>query len=158
MASDSRNVLMKAIQVVLAIIIVVLGYILYESITEPYKEIERQKQLTQLTRQRMSQLRSLLVYYQQKTGHFPPSLDSLITYLKQDSLFLAKQDSILGLPEGAQVVLDSLLYSPRSRQPFIYILNDTSRIEIYLLKSPDSPDSIGSRYPDVTLLNAASWE
>jgi len=63
MASDSRNVLMKAIQVVLAIIIVVLGYILYESITEPYKEVERQKQLTQLTRQRMSQLRSLLVYY-----------------------------------------------------------------------------------------------
>ncbi len=158
MASTQRNVWMTVVQVVLAIVIVVLAYVLYQSITEPYKEIERQERLTQLTRQRMSQLRSALVYYQEKTGHFPPSLDSLVNYLKQDSLFLAKADSILGLQGELNVPLDSLIYSPRTGKPFIYMLNDTSRVEIYLLKDPDSNDSIGSRIPDITLLNAASWE
>ncbi len=160
MASTQRNVWMTVVQVVLAIVIVVLAYVLYQSITEPYKEIERQERLTQLTRQRMSQLRSALVYYQEKTGHFPPSLDSLVHYLKQDSLFLAKADSILGIRgnRGFTVPIDSLIYSPRTGKPFIYILNDTSRVEIYLLKDPDSNDSIGSRIPDITLLNAASWE
>ena len=53
---------------------------------------------------------------------------------------------------------DSLPFSPRTGNPFEYAVNDTGRVVIYLLKDPDSDDRIGALTPDITLLNAASWE
>ena len=53
---------------------------------------------------------------------------------------------------------DSLLFSPRTGDRFVYALNDTGRVAIYLLKDPNTEDQIGSAVPDVTQLNAASWE
>jgi type II secretory pathway pseudopilin PulG len=153
MAASSQAV-NKAIQFILAIVIVGLGYFLYESITEPYEAVERQREITRETRDRMQQVRGALSTYRQGHNRFPGSLDSLHHFVLTDSLMVTKADSIF----GAGFRSDSLIYSPRTGKKFEYALNDTSSVNIYLLSDPDSNDRIGSLTPDVTLLNAASWE
>jgi hypothetical protein len=153
MAASSQAV-NKAIQLLLAIVIVGLGYFLYVSITEPYEAVERQKEVTRLTRARMDQVRVALTSFERQNSRFPSTLDSLVMYVGLDSLMNAKSDSIFGI----DFVLDSLIYSPRTGRRFEYALNDTSQVMIYLLKDPDSNDRIGSLEPVVTLLNATSWE
>lgn len=153
MASSSQGLRM-GIQIILAIVIVGLAYWLYLSITEPYKVVERQKEMTEMTRDRMSKVRTALTRHDARLGRFPSSLDSLMVFVNRDSLIRANADSIF----GPGIVLDSLTYSPRTGKRFEYTLNDTSRVRIYLLKDPDSDDYIGSLEPDVTRLNAASWE
>ncbi len=153
MASSSQA-LRTVLQLVLAIIIVGLAYLLYVSITEPYEAVERRKEVTQLTRDRMSQVRAALGVYQRANGRYPSSLDSLVLYVRTDSVVSASADSLFG--EG--FMADSLSFSPRTGTMFEYTLNDTGRVAIYLLKDPNSEDRIGALIPDITLLNAASWE
>ncbi len=153
MASSSQG-LQTALQVVLAIVIVVLAYILYVSITEPYARVERQKEMTEMTRERMRDVRSALVTYERRNDRFLSTLDSLLMWVKEDSFMQAKSDSIF----GAELNVDSLIFSPRTGKMFEYTLNDTSRVSTYLLKDPDSGDAIGTTTGDVTLLNAANWE
>ena len=140
-------------QLVLAVLIAVLGYFLYRSVTEPYKLVEQQEQLTELTRSRMGQIRSALRYYEEKSDRFPHTLDSLLMYIEADSLMAIHGDSLLGGP-----LLDSLLYTPRGGNMFEYTVNDTSRVIIYQLKDPASGDVIGTMEPDITQLHAANWE
>lgn len=141
------------LQIVLGVVIVVLAYYLYLSITEPYKAVKREQELTRLTRDRMSDIRTALIRYELLYDHYPPTLDSLVAWIRQDSFMMAKADSIF----GPGFNLDSLIYSPRDGK-FEYVVNDTGRVEIYYLKDPASDDYIGSLEPDVTKLNAASWE
>ena len=150
----SSQSIRTGIQFVLAIVIVVLAYVLYESITEPYERIERQQQLTELTRERMSDIRTGLIQFNQRNDSFPDSLDALIGFLRQDSVIMANQDSIF----GETLNLDSLLFSPRTGNRFQYTINDTGRVETYLLQDPDSDDQIGTLSGDVTQTNAANWE
>ncbi len=138
----------------MAVLIVVLGIWLYRSITEPWEAIERQQLLTQLTRNQMVQVRTALTHYEREEDRFPSSLDSLILWLRVDSLAIADPQRIF----DENIILDSLVYSPRTGNAFEYALNDTGRVAIYLLSDPDSEDYIGSEIPDITLLNAASWE
>jgi len=153
MASNGQG-LRTAIQILLAIVIVGLGYLLYTSITEPHEVIERQREMTQMTRARMDKVRTVLGVYQRANGRYPHTLDSLVTYARTDSFMMANADSLL----GAGFNLDSLTHSPRTGKVFEYAVNDTSRVVIYLLKDPDSNDQIGSLQPDITLLNAANWQ
>lgn len=153
MALEKRGVRI-GIQVVLAVAIVVLAVILYQSITEPYEVIKRQRALTQDTRERMSHIRTAMVRHDRVHGRFPSTLDSLVMFVKQDSLLTEKQDSVF----GEAIVPDSLPYSPRTGKRFELTVNDTSRVATYLLEDPDTGDRIGTVEPDVTRLNAASWE
>lgn len=153
MASSSQG-LRTAIQVLLAIVILALFYWLYVSITAPYAAVERAREITELTRDRMELLRTSLINYERTEDRFPGSLDSLVIWVRTDSFMVARRDSLL----GTNVNLDSLVYSPRTGNRFLYSVNDTGRVAIYLLKDPDSEDQIGSELPDVTQLNAASWE
>lgn len=150
----SSQSIRTGIQVVLAIVIVVLTYVLYQSITEPYARIERQQELTEMTRERMSHIRTGLIQFNQANDSFPDSLDVLVGWLREDSVIMANQDSIFGEP----INLDSLLYSPRTGTRFQYTVNDTGRVETYLLQDPDSDDRIGTLSGDVTQTNAANWE
>lgn len=150
----SRQSIRTGIQIVLAIVIVILAYVLYESITGPYQEIQREQQLTELTRERMSNIRTALIQFEQANDSFPDSLNALVEYLRGDSALMANQDSIF----GGEINVDSLLYSPRSGQMFEYAVNDTGRVETYLLEDPDSDDQIGTLSGDVTQTNSASWE
>lgn len=143
-----------AIQALMAVLIVVLGIWLVRSITEPWEAVERQQALTEMTRQQMTHVRNALTRFERAEGNFPGTLDSLVMWLQADSVISANPDSIFGMG----ILLDSLIYSPRTGSAFGYSLNDTGRVAIYLLQDPDSEDQIGSNIPDITLLNAASWE
>jgi len=143
-----------AIQAIMGVLIVALSFWLYRSITGPWEAIERQQALTQLTRQQMIQVRTALTHYERIEDSFPGSLDSLMIWIDKDSLISADPLSIF----DGEVDLDSLIYSPRTANIFEYALNDTGRVAIYKLVDPDSDDFIGSDIPDITLLNAASWE
>lgn len=151
MAFGSRGLRM-GIQIVLALLIVGLAYFLWYSITEPYERVERQQEITEMTRQRMSTIRTALIQYERDSTSFPDSLDNLIAYIQQDSSIQANYDSIIGVPP------ESLLYSPRTGNRFQYTVNDTGRVEVYLLQDPDSDDQIGTLEPDPTQTNVANWE
>lgn len=151
---EKRN---QLINVILFIVIVVLSYVLYDSITTPYKEEMARKQLTERVRARLTSVRDALVYYRSKNNKFPKELDSLVSFLKRDSLSVAMGDSLYGFSfKKGQFNFDSLIFSPRTGKKFEYVLNDTIRPNIYLLKDPDSDDRIGS-LEKTTLLNATSW-
>jgi len=146
--------LRTGIQAVLAIVIAGLGYYLYVSITEPYEAILRQEALTEQTRDRMDDIRYTMIRHNELNDRYAATLDSLLMFVKQDSLITLKADSLF----GPGFVLDSLIYSPRTGKRFELAVNDTGRVAIYLLSDPDSDDKIGSLTPDITMINAASWE
>lgn len=147
----SRKNTRIVIQVVLGIIIVVLAYVLYESITEPYEAFERRQELTEQTRERMDDIRQALIQYERDEDTFPSTLDSL-------TIYLGSHEELATRLFGASFPLDSIEYSPRTGKPFNYAVNDTSNVDIYLLEDPDTNDKIGSLEPEVTMVNAASWE
>ena len=142
------------IQVVLVFLILGLSYYLYYSITEPFDRIERQQQVTEETRARMSNIRTALIDYERDSTSFPDSLLVLRAHIQNDSVLMNAQDSVFGGP----VNLDSLFFSPRTGKQFQYSINDTGRVATYLLKDPDSEDQIGTLEPDPTQTHAASWE
>lgn len=152
--ADNSRAFRIGLQVVLAIVIVALAYWLYLSITEPYKVVEQQQEMTRQTRQRMDKVRVALIQFERRNSRYPHSLDTLVTFVREDSFMVARRDSIFREPINP----DSLIYSPRTGRQFEYAVNDTSNIAIYWLKDPDSDDYIGSERPDVTRINAASWE
>lgn len=149
----------KMISGFLLIVIVGLGYWLYLSIVEPYEEQRQKQEITNLTRQRMSDIRDLLITMESKEDSFPQSLDSLVAYVKQDSMLMATADTTYdGSFKNSPFNIDSLIYTIRPpKQKFEYTLNDTIRPNIYLLKDPATDDRIGS-LERTTQLNAASWE
>ena len=153
MASNARNI-QSGVQVVLAIVIAGLAYVLYTSIVEPYARVVRAQEVTEMTRQRMDDVRQSMIMYERQNDRFTTDLDSLVMWLRTDSLMMAQSDSIF----GKTLFLDSLVYSPRTGNRFELSVNDTSDVYIYLLRDPDSNDFIGSLTPDLTLLNAANWE
>jgi hypothetical protein len=157
MEVENRN---RLLSIVLGIIIVVLGYYLYHSIVDPYQEVVEREQMTQDVRQQMQTVRDALVQHERIKGEFPPTeggLDTLVSFLKTDSMMIARGDSLFSLPNKPYNP-DSLIYSPRPPHPkFEYTLNDTLRPRIYLLKDPATDDRIGS-LENTTDRNAASWE
>jgi uncharacterized protein YdgA (DUF945 family) len=153
MASRSTQ-LRIGIQVVLAAVILGLAYYLYYSITEPYDRIERQQQITERTRDRMTNIRTALIDYERDSTSFPDSLDLLLEHIRRDSLLSTAQDSVF----GDTITVDSLPFSPRTGKRFKYTVSDTGRVETYLLEDPDTEDKIGTLSGDPTQTNAATWE
>lgn len=158
MASNSRNTTRTILQVFLAIVIAGLAYYLYYSITAPYELIERQRERTQMTRERMTQVRTAMVHHNEVKGGYPHSLDSLVEFVKTDSLLTTARDSVFEISEDSEFNPDSLPYSPRTGNRFELEVNDTLETPTYVLRDPDSRDSIGTVGTDITDLNAASWD
>jgi type II secretory pathway pseudopilin PulG len=155
---ERRNQLLS---IVLGIIIIVLGYFLYQSIVGPYQDVIERQQMTERVRHQMETIRDVLVRYDRENDNFPPTeggLDTLVQYLKTDSNMVALRDSLFVNQAGQPYNPDSLVYSVRPpHNKFEYTLNDTIRPPIYLLEDPDTEDRIGD-LERTTLLNAASWE
>ncbi|MAL16885.1 MAG: hypothetical protein CL670_07505 [Balneola sp.] len=153
---ESRN---KILTVVLGIIILGLTYYLYDSLVTPYQEVLEREALTEKVRQRMLDTKDALIQYEAQNETFPPTeggLDSLIKFLKTDSLMIAMGDSLYGTTFDT-FNPDSLVYSPRAPYPrFEYALNDTLRPQIYLLEDPGSNDAVGS-LERTTMRNAPNW-
>lgn len=156
---EKRN---QILSIVLGVIIIFLGYYLYRSIVDPYQEVVKRKHMTERVRHRMGNVRDALIQFEHKKNHFPPTkggLDTLVSWLKTDSLMVAHGDSLFQPLEATRTYNpDSLIYSPRPpHKKFQYTLNDTLRPPIYLLQDPDTDDHIGS-LTKTTMLNAGSWE
>ena len=113
---------------------------------------------TDIARERMSDVRTALISYRDSLGVYPSSLDSLVFFARNDSVFAAQagaEEDRLRPPS-----VDSLRFATRSGAPYLYeVVEDTSGVQIYWLADPDmEADSIGSRDPNPALRNAASWE
>ena len=158
MTVEKRN---QILSIVLGVIVIALGYWLYDSIVGPYQKVLEQEAMTERVRHNMSNVRDALQQYKQNKGEFPQTeggLDSLVTFLKSDSLMIARGDSLFKPMPPDTYNPDSLIYSPRPpHKKFLYTLNDTLRPVLYLLEDPDTEDKIGS-LEKTTLLNAATWE
>ncbi|MDX1642202.1 MAG: hypothetical protein R3220_10920 [Balneolaceae bacterium] len=154
---NTRN---NILTIVLAILIVILSWFLYRSLVEPYQRVIEEEAMVERVRHRMELVRDVLVQYKNRRGEFPPTeggLDSLVTFLKTDSLMQARGDSLFAFMEPNTYNPDSLIYSPRPPHVrFEYTLNDTLRPQIYLLENPNSEDKIGD-LERTTLLNAPNW-
>jgi hypothetical protein len=147
------------VSIFLILIIIALGYVLYDSITTPWNKEMAKKEVTDNIRLRMTLVRDALINYQARhpQGKFPTSLDSLVIFLKSDSLMLARGPELF-VEKNGQYNPDSLIFSPRPpHERFQYSVNDTIRPPLYLLKDPNSDDAIGS-LERITLLNAPNWQ
>lgn len=156
---EKRN---RLISIVLLVVIIGLAYYLYDSIVTPYQEVIKQEKMTERVHHQMGNIRDALIRYERESDEFPPSkggLDSLVAYLKTDSLMKIQGDSLYQpLDKNKSYNPDSLIYSVRPpHNRFEYALNDTLRPQIYLLKDPDTEDKVGS-LKKTTLRNAGSWE
>lgn len=152
---ETRN---KILTVVLGIIILGLSYWLYDSLITPYQEVKDREAMTEKVRQRLVDTKDALVQYQTRNETFPPSeggLDSLVNFLKADSMMIVMGDSLFG-NSMTTYNPDSLIYSPRTGNRFEYTLNDTLRPQIYLLEDPDTDDKVGS-LERTTMRNAPNW-
>ena len=144
---------------VLGVLVIVLSYFLYRSITDPYEAVVQEKAIQDNVRHRMELVRDALVLYNSRKGTYPPTaggLDTLVNFLKTDSLMVAKGDSLFKFNAPDSYSPDALIQSPRSQQRFTYTLNDTLRPKVYLLEDPDSDDAIGD-LKRTTMLNAPNW-
>lgn len=150
---DTRN---RIISGVLAVIIIILAWVLYDSITTPFEEVEQRREVTEQVRHRMMTVRDALVEHERNKDEFPQTLDDLVAWLKTDEEMSAKADSLFEFRPPHEYHPDSLVHSPRTGNRFEYALNDTIRPNIYLLEDPDSDDAIGS-LDRTTLRNAANW-
>jgi hypothetical protein len=131
---------------------------LYDAITTPYKAEMARKAMIERVRLRMTHVRDALVFYRNKTDKFPKEIDSLVAFMKRDSVANLFPDSLYGGSFGRESFsFDKLILSPKTGNKFQYTLNDTIRPNIYLLKDPDSDDRIGDLVK-TTLLNAPSWQ
>jgi len=82
----------KVIQIALAILIVVLGYLIWESIQTPIRfNKEKEIRYTE-TVQRLKDIRTAQLAYKDEYGKFTASFDTLINFVKYDSMRLVKAE------------------------------------------------------------------
>jgi len=149
------------IQIVLAVVIVVLGFVLMRTIVGPQQEFQREQAITDQSRERMVMLRRALSAHEREYTGFPRTLDSLEYLIRNDSFFVARRDSIFRLEPTQQLEIDSIFYSARGpRFEYEAVHDDTLNVWIYLLRNPVTGDSIGTTDATraVGLRHAASWE
>jgi hypothetical protein len=156
MKIQQRN---SIISIFLILIIIALSYVLYDSIVTPWQKEMAKRELTEDTRFRMTLVRDGLINFQARhpEGKFPSTLDSLVIFLKTDSLMLVRGADLFTEPARGYNP-DSLIFSLRPpHEKFVYSVNDTIRPPLYLLRDPGSEDAIGS-LERITLLNAPNWQ
>ena len=79
-----------AIKVILLVGIVLLGYFIYQSIDEPIKFERNKKKRYKATIQHLMDIREAQKQYLIKYGHYTADFDSLIDFVKTDSIKMVK--------------------------------------------------------------------
>jgi hypothetical protein len=80
---------MKAvINILLTIVIIILAYLLYESIMDPIRFNKEKDRRETAIKERLIDIRSAQVLYRSKYGRYTGSFDTLINFIKFDSLAL----------------------------------------------------------------------
>lgn len=75
-----------AIQIALIVVIVVLGYLIYESIMEPVRFNQEVARREALIIQRLKDIRSVQIAHRSRYNKFVGDLDSLVMFVRNDSL------------------------------------------------------------------------
>ncbi len=161
MALLANPTVRTVLQLVLAVVIVILGFVLYGTIMNPAREFQREQAITDESRDRMMQVRRALMAYEREYTGYPSTLDSLEMIVRTDSFFVANRDSIFDVAAGRQLSLDSMWYSSRGpRFEYRVAHDDTLNAWIYVLRDPATGDSIGGSDPTraVGLRHAPSWQ
>ena len=78
------------IQVVLAVAIVVLAYLLWDSINNPIRFNREKDRIEDATIQRLKDIRTAQLAYRSEYGQFTGDFDTLINFLKTDSFSVVK--------------------------------------------------------------------
>ena len=82
---------MKAvIQIVLLAVIIVLGYLLYESIMKPIRFNNEKETIENATIQRLKDIRSAQVAFKSEYSKYTSDFDSLITFVKNGTFSVVK--------------------------------------------------------------------
>lgn len=76
----------KAIQIFLTIVILVLVYLIYDSIMEPVRFRQEARQREARVIERLKDIRTVQIAHRSRYGRFTGDLDSLVDFIKQDSL------------------------------------------------------------------------
>jgi hypothetical protein len=176
------------IHAILYFVIVVLVIILVKvAIIDPKDIVEKEKYYKQESHLRMKNIKEAEILWNKKYGHYTGNLDSLINFVKTDSMVdsvMNAFDSLSRRPANPFVPLtsgkftpDSLYRTPKTHSPYILQVdtavtadtiygrnNQIKRIDSsmtignrYYLEDPDGYGSIGSLESDA-LKNTASWE
>ncbi|HSH52062.1 MAG TPA: hypothetical protein VK982_10115 [Bacteroidales bacterium] len=85
----------KVIQIVLAIAIVVLAYLIWESIQTPIRFNKEKDKRYEATIQRMKDIRTAQLAYKDEYGSFTGSFDTLINFIETDSMKVVKAEGSL---------------------------------------------------------------
>ncbi|HAF29356.1 MAG TPA: hypothetical protein DCG75_09950 [Bacteroidales bacterium] len=85
----------KLIQIALAIVIVVLAYFVWESIQAPIRFNKEKDLRRDATIQRLKDIRTAQIAYKDEYGKFTASFDTLINFVKHDSMKLVRAEGAL---------------------------------------------------------------
>jgi len=113
-----------ALRIILGLVIIGLGYALYQSIQTPIEFRQVKQQRYEATIQKLKDIRKAQLAYKDEHGKFTGSFDTLINFIKSDSLSVVK--AIGRIP-------DSLLEQGMTEQEALregIISRDTIRIAI----------------------------
>jgi len=113
-----------ALQIILALVVIGLGYALYKSIQTPIEFRQVKQERYEATIQKLKDIRKAELAYKDEHGSFTGSFDTLINFIKTDSLSVVK--AIGRIP-------DSLLEAGMTEQEALrrgIIERDTIRVAI----------------------------
>jgi hypothetical protein len=100
------------IQIILGVIVVVLAYLLYDSLMEPIRFNKAVEYRRELVVQRLKDIRDLQVAYKDNYGRYSGGFDTLINFYKHDSLKIVKQ---VGSWDDSLAVAKKLVYTDTIR-------------------------------------------
>jgi hypothetical protein len=100
------------IQIILGVIVVVLAWLLYDSLMEPIRFNRAVEYRHDLVVQRLKDIRELQVAYKDSYGRYSGGFDTLINFYKNDSLKIVKQ---VGSWDDSLAVAKKLVYADTIR-------------------------------------------
>jgi hypothetical protein len=100
------------IQIILGVIVVVLAYLLYDSLMEPIRFNKAVEYRKGLVVQRLKDIRELQVAYKDVYGRYSGGFDTLINFYKNDSLKILRQ---VGSWDDSAAVAKKLVYTDTIR-------------------------------------------
>ncbi len=129
-----------AIQVVLSIAIIVLAYLLWESINQPIRFNREKDRIEKATIQRLKDIRTAQLAFRSENGRFTGDFDSLITFLKTDSFSVVKAigsvpDSLIELLGRKKAEQQSLKEGLISRDTIRLSVKDSLFVQGYPIDS-----------------------
>lgn len=105
------------IQILLSIAILVLGYLLVDSINQPIRFQQEQRARYNKTIERLRDIRTAQLAYRSVYGEFTGSFDTLINFIRNDSfrvvMSIGDADDEEAIARGDVIIRDTILVSVR---------------------------------------------